>query len=71
MDTLKRAKDIAEENGITLNRLAKECNINYRTFQSVEKRQGQLSVDTISIICSFLGLTLSEFFAEERTVSLL
>lgn len=64
MDTIKRVYDLAEENEISLYQLAKDSGISLATIKAVEKRSGQLKIDTIERICEALGISLSAFFAE-------
>ncbi len=63
MNTIERVKNLAEERGLTLWKLALLCEVSHSTIANAERRGGQLSLDTIERICDGLGISLSEFFA--------
>ncbi len=63
MNTIERAKELANERNLTLFKLAKLSGISPALFTNCERRGGQLSVDTIERLCFGLGIPLSEFFA--------
>lgn len=65
MNTMVRVRELVDARQISLYRLAQLCDISYSTLKNTEKRNGQLTVDTIERICEGLGIPLSEFFAEE------
>lgn len=65
-DTVKRANELAEKNGVSLFSLCKANNIPYSTINKTKHRGGNLSVDTIELLCQAFGISLSEFFAEEK-----
>ena len=67
MDTIKRVHELADERNLTLFKLTQMCNVSHSTVKNCERRGGQLSVDTIDRICDGLGITLSDFFATERS----
>lgn len=67
MDTIKRVHELADERNLTLFKLTQMCNVSHSTVKNCERRGGQLSVDTIERICDGLGITLSDFFATERS----
>ena len=62
MDTVKRVEQLAEERRLSVSELAKRCGVNKSTLFSSKSRNGQLSVDTIELICNGIGISLSEFF---------
>lgn len=64
MNTIKKAKDLAEMRGLTLYTLAQLCGVSYSTLRSAELRNGQLSVETIELICKGIGIPLYTFFQE-------
>lgn len=65
MDTLQRVYDLIGERNMTLYQLAKISDIAPSTLRNTKRRNGELKVETIERICSALGMTLCEFFAEE------
>ena len=64
MNTVARVKELGAERNLTLFRLSVICDIPYSTLKNTERRQGQLTIDTIERICQGLGLTMAEFFRE-------
>jgi len=64
MNTMDRVKDLVNERGLTLFKLAMLCDIPYSTLKNTRARGGQLAVDTIEQICNGLGISLAEFFTE-------
>ena len=67
MDTLGRVYDLISQRDMTLHQLAKISDVSSSTLRNTKRREGQLSIDTIERICTALGITLSEFFAEQDT----
>ena len=67
MDTLGRVYDLIAERDMTLYQLAKMSDVSPSTLRNTKRREGQLKIDTIERICTALGITLSEFFAEQDT----
>ena len=62
MNTVARAKELAEERNLTLHGLAIISHVPYSTIKSAEIRGSQLAVDTIERLCAGLGITLAQFF---------
>ena len=62
MDTVARVKELAAERGLTMHSLAVQCDVPYSTLKNAEQRKGQLSVDTIELICLGLDIPMSLFF---------
>jgi transcriptional regulator with XRE-family HTH domain len=69
MNTLARVKELADERSISLYRLAQISGGNYSTLKATSRKQGQLSVDTIELVCVGLGITLQEFFSDDQSDS--
>ena len=69
MNTVDRVKELGAERNLTLFRLSVICDIPYSTLKNTERRNGQLTVDTIERICEGLGITMSEFFSEKGATS--
>ncbi len=64
MDTVKRARELATERNLSLPQLADLCRVPYSTLKNAENRGGQLSVDTIELICQGLKIPLMQYFDE-------
>ena len=64
MNTMNRVIELVDDRGLTLYKLAMLCDIPYSTLKNTERRQGQLTIDTIERICQGLGITMAEFFSE-------
>lgn len=65
MNTIERVKELAEERGLTLAKVAVLCDISHSIFSNCERRGGQLKVETIERVCSGLNITMAEFFTEK------
>ena len=64
MDTIARAKEIAQERDLSMFQLAELCDIPYNTLKRTEERNGQLTVNTIEKLCIGLRIPMSAFFEE-------
>ena len=64
MDTLARVKELADTS--SLYQIAMMCDIPYSTLKNAEKRNGQLSLDSIERICDKLGVPVYEFFMTDE-----
>lgn len=69
MDTIQRVKELANERNLTLSGLAVLCNLPQSTIKNAARRNGQLSIETLELICHGLGISWSEFFAKEDAQS--
>ena len=67
MNTIDRVIELSKARNINLHQLAQLSEIPYSTLKSAQVRRCQLSVDTIECICSGLGITLSDFFANIKS----
>ena len=65
MNTVQRTYDLLASRNMTLFEFTSKNDIAYNTVKTAEKRGTQLKVETIERICEGLGITLSDFFAEE------
>lgn len=63
-DVLLRIKQICDERGWSMYRLAKESDMHYSTLQNALSKVNVPSLPTIIKICGGLGITLTEFFGE-------
>jgi transcriptional regulator with XRE-family HTH domain len=70
VDVLARLKQLMNERGWTMYRLAKECGLNESTIANIYRRNALPSIPTLEIICRGFGITLSQFFADNELVEL-
>lgn len=70
MDVLDRLKLLLQERGWTEYRLAKESGLSESTIANIYRRNSVPSIFTLQSICDGLGISLSQFFAEEEMVEL-
>lgn len=70
MDVLIRLKQMLDERGWTMYRLAKESGLNEATIANIYRRNAMPSILTLEQICQGFGITLSQFFAESEMVEL-
>jgi len=64
VDVATRIKQLRENLGLSQNELARRAGIRQSSLSYIESGDKNPSVDTLLRICSALGLTLAEFFAE-------
>lgn len=67
MDISKHLIQLREEAGLSKNKLAQKAGISQAYISQLEAGYKQPTIDIISRICSALGITLAEFFAEEKS----
>ena len=65
MDVRKRLRQLMDERGWTMYRVAKEADIPLSTIQNMFRRNTDPSIWTLEAICSSMGITLSRFFDDE------
>lgn len=70
MDIANKIDVILKKRGWTRYRLSKESNLPESTLTNIFHRNTTPSINTLSAICSTLGITLSEFFAEGKVIEL-
>lgn len=68
MNTNERLRKMLNDRGWTEYRLARTCGLSQSTITNIFKRNTVPSVATLESICKGFGITLSQFFAEERDV---
>lgn len=66
MDTLARIRLFMEKQSWTEYRLAKESGLSQSTITNMFSRNTAPSIPTLEAICGAFGITLSQFFAENR-----
>ena len=62
MDIGKRITGLREEKGWTTNRLANQCGLSQSFLRSVELGEKGISVESLSLLCDALGVSLKFFF---------
>lgn len=56
---------LCDEQGISINKLAKLSGVTQSTLNSVMKRESKSpSVSTVEKICTYFGITVAEFFSD-------
>lgn len=70
MDTHERLKQLLEERGWTVYRLASKCGLSESTLANIFRRNTLPSIATLEAICDGFDITLSQFFAEGEMVEL-
>jgi len=70
MDTHERLRQLLTERGWSVYRLAVKCGLSESTLANIFKRNTVPSVATLESICNGFGITLSQFFAENKMVEL-
>ena len=70
MDTHERLRQLLAERGWSVYRLAVNCGLSESTLANIFKRNTVPSVATLEAICNGFGITLSQFFAENKMVEL-
>ena len=65
MDTNQRIRQLMKERGLTEYRLALDSGLSKSTVSALLHRNTTPSVPTIEAVCSALGITVSQVFAEE------
>lgn len=66
MNVAERIKYFRERRGITVNKLANLAGISQSHLRLIELGQKNPTVETLSYFCDALGITLEEFFKEEK-----
>lgn len=64
---LHKIKELLDERGWTLYRLAKEAEVSYSTLSNTFQRNNVPSIPTMIRVCEGFGITLSQFFDEGGT----
>ena len=70
MDINKRMLELMEQKGWSEYRLSKESGISGSTIANLFRRNSIPSIPTLEALCAGLGISLSQFFAENDLVEL-
>ena len=65
MDVVERIKELLDQRGWSIYKLAKQSGIPQSTLRSTLKRNTIPTTPTLEMICSGFGISLSEFYAAE------
>lgn len=65
MDVIKRLNELRLERDLSVYRLAELSGINQSTLANTFSRGTVPSITNLEMICDTLGITLSQFFAED------
>lgn len=71
MDINKKIQELCYQRHWTIYTLSLESGIPQTTLQSMFNRGSAPKVDTLQVICSAFGITLSQFFNESEDVEVL
>lgn len=71
MDIVEKLKHERDKRGWSNYKLARESNLPAATISHMFNRKTSPQLDTLTAICKGLGITLSEFFAQDETYSYL
>ncbi len=70
MDVNQKIKQLAKLRGWTEYRLVKESGLAASTIANIYHRDTIPSIPTLEVLCNAFGITLSQFFSEDDTISL-
>ena len=68
MDCLERIRELLQERGWSVYRLAQEAGVPQSTLANLFLRNNVPTLPTLERICQALGITLQEFFTEQPTL---
>lgn len=66
MNVAQRLVELREHRGITTNKLANLAGISQSHLREIELGTRNPTVETLSYFCDALGISLEEFFCEEK-----
>lgn len=66
MDILDRIKQLRDERGWSNYKLAREAQISEGSLNNLFRLNNQPTIPTLEAICTGLGISLSQFFAESN-----
>ena len=68
MDIHNKLRQVLDQKGWTRYRLCKECGLSESSLTNIFKRGNIPTIGTLEIICNSMGITLSQFFAENEMI---
>lgn len=66
MNVAQRLIELRKMRGITTNKLANLAGVSQSHLREIELGQRNPTVETLSYFCDALGITLGEFFSEDK-----
>ena len=66
MDVIKRIDELMKEHHWSDYKLAAEAGLSSSTIANIHRRNTVPSISTLEAICSAFGITLSQFFADNK-----
>lgn len=66
MEIGRRVIALREKQGWTTNKLANACGLSQSFLRSVELGEKGISVESLSLVCDALGISLRDFFDEPQ-----
>ena len=70
MNIIEKLQSLTKERGWTEYRLVKESGLPASTIANIFHRNTNPSIYTLEVLCNTFGITLSQFFAENKEVAL-
>lgn len=70
IDVVSRINELMTDRGWTEYRLTKEANLPASTISNIFHRKSIPSIATLECICDAFGISLSQFFAEDKFIAL-
>lgn len=64
MDILRRIDELRKERGWSIYKLSEQSDVMQSTLSNMFARKTMPSIQTLSMLCSAFGITMSEFFEE-------
>ena len=61
---VEKIQKLREENGYTMNKLAKLAGIGYSNYYRIENKKNDMNVQTLQKICDALEISMRDFFDE-------
>lgn len=68
-NVLTRIRELCNERNWTIYRLSKEADMSYSTLNNLFSRNNSPSVPTLQRVCDGFGISLSQFFANDKETS--
>lgn len=66
MDVIKRITELTEERGWSTYKLAQKSGLSSSTIANIYRRHTVPSLSTLETLCDAFGISLSQFFADDK-----
>ena len=70
MDIKEKLKELQQQRGWSDYKIAKEAGLSANTVSNIYRRNNLPSIPTLQAICTAFGVTMSQFFAEDKLIEL-